>query len=94
MRLYLLEPEILLLDEPTSALDEKNSSLILNLIKRRVSENGTTAIIVTHHPKQASAFQGEALLIIDGRLVEYGQTEKLICSPETEEGKTFLEECD
>ena len=90
-RMLALKPEILLLDEPTSALDEKNSSLMLKLIKKKVSQNGVTAIIVTHDPGQALAFDGETLLVINGKLVEHGPARELISHPKTAAAKSFLE---
>lgn len=90
-RLFALQPEILLLDEPTSALDEKNSALIIRLIKKKISHDGITAIIVMHNPGQAAAFRGTALLLMNGRMVEHGPVDELIHSPSTKEGKSFLE---
>ena len=89
-RLLLMNPEVLLLDEPTSALDENNASLISKIIKKRVADAGITSIIVTHEPKLARAFGGEALLLMKGRLVEWGPVEDLLSSPKTEEGKLFM----
>jgi putative ABC transport system ATP-binding protein len=89
-RLLVLQPKILLLDEPTSALDEKNAALVIELVNKMISQNGMTAIVVTHNPVQATAFDSEALLIINGRLVEHAPVKKLIENPETEAGKTFL----
>jgi putative ABC transport system ATP-binding protein len=90
-RLLALDPEVILLDEPTSALDEKNSSLVQKLIRSKVSGNGMTAIVVTHDPRQALTFDSEALLIIDGKLVEYGPARELISRPKSEAGKSYLE---
>jgi len=90
-RLFAMKPEIILLDEPTSALDQKNSSLVLKLIKNKVSAGEMTAIIVTHDPRHALRFDGEALLIINGRLVEHGPAKELISQPRTEAAKSFLE---
>lgn len=91
-RLLAMKPDIILLDEPTSALDEKNSSLLLKLIKNKVSGDGVTAIIVTHNPRQALMFDGQALLIIKGKLVESGPAKELISHPKTESAKSFLKE--
>ena len=90
-RLLAIKPRVILLDEPTSALDERSSSIIAKLIKRKISENGITAIIVTHNPRQILDFGGEALLLMEGKLVEYGPARDLISTPRTEAGKRFLE---
>ncbi|MBP5625251.1 MAG: ABC transporter ATP-binding protein [Lachnospiraceae bacterium] len=61
--------KILLADEPTGSLDEYNSSLIIDIIRRRVKENKTTALIVTHDPDVAK--KCDRILRIDyGKIVE------------------------
>lgn len=90
-RLLTMNPRVMLLDEPTSALDERSSSIIMKLIKRKISETGVSAIIVTHNPRQALEYGGEALLLMAGKLVEHGPVRDLISGPQTEAGKQFLE---
>lgn len=46
-RAIVNEPDILLVDEPTASLDEKNSKLILDILKK-IHELGTTIILFTH----------------------------------------------
>lgn len=61
--------KILLADEPTGSLDEYNSSLIIDIIRRHVKENKTTALIVTHDPDVAK--KCDRILRIDyGKIVE------------------------
>jgi len=90
-RLLAMNPRVMLLDEPTSALDERNSSLLLKLIKGLISKKDTTVIMVTHDPRQALDLEGEALLLVDGRLVEHGPAKDLVSKPQSEAGKQFLE---
>lgn len=90
-RLLAMNPRVMLLDEPTSALDERNSSKILKLIKGLISQKDITVIMVTHDPRQALDMGGEALLLVDGRLVEHGPAKDLVTGPRTEAGKLFLE---
>jgi putative ABC transport system ATP-binding protein len=90
-RLLTMNPRVMLLDEPTSALDERNSSKILKLIKGLISQNDMTVIMVTHDPRQALDLGGEALLLVDGRMVEYGPAKDLVTGPRTAAGKLFLE---
>jgi len=90
-RLLTMNSRVMLLDEPTSALDERNSSQILKLIKRLISQKDITVIMVTHDPRQAVDLGGEALLLVDGRLVEHGPAKDLVTGPRTEAGKQFLE---
>ena len=60
---------ILLADEPTGSLDEYNSGLIIDIIRKRVDESKTTALIVTHDPDVAK--RCDRILRIDyGKIVE------------------------
>ena len=60
---------IILADEPTGSLDEYNSGLIIDIIRKRVNENRTTALIVTHDPDVAK--RCDRILRIDyGKIVE------------------------
>jgi len=48
IKLFLSDPEIVLLDEPTSSLDEETKELVMNLIVEAIK--GRTVIAVTHDP--------------------------------------------
>lgn len=88
-RLLAVQPEIILLDEPTSALDPGHTKAIENLIKEIVSSEKITAIVVTHLPQQALYLGEETLLLVNGKLVEHGNTQNVINNPQTEEGKLY-----
>lgn len=60
-------PEILLADEPTGNLDEANEHIVLDLFKR-LHEQGTTIIVVTHDSTVASQAQRE-IMLNHGKLV-------------------------
>ena len=57
-RAYVNHPQILLADEPTGNLDEKNEKIVLDLF-RKLHEQGTTIIVVTHDALVASCAQRE-----------------------------------
>lgn len=88
-RVLATKPEIVLLDEPTSALDPSYTEAIEDLIKEIVAHENLTAIVVTHNPAQALRIGREALLMVDGRLVEHGPTEQVINNPQSELGKLY-----
>ena len=88
-RLLVTKPEIILLDEPTSALDPSITDAIEKLIKEIVCREKLTAIVVTHHPEQALRIGQEALLMVDGELVESGTVDDIINNPKTEFGKRY-----
>jgi putative ABC transport system ATP-binding protein len=88
-RMLATEPEVVLLDEPTSALDPTATSIIEKSIKRLVHEDGLAVLMVTHNPEQALRMGGETLLLVDGRLVEHGPSEKVINDPSSVEGRRY-----
>ena len=88
-RMLATDPVAVLLDEPTSALDPTATSVIERTVKRLAVEDGLCVIMVTHHPEQALRLDGEALLLVAGRLVESGSAEQLINNPKTEEARRF-----
>lgn len=59
-------PEIVLADEPTGNLDEANEEIVVELF-RKLHEDGTTLIVVTHDPEVADVAQ-RTLVLRNGRL--------------------------
>lgn len=66
-RALINHPDIVLADEPTGNLDETNEQLVLDIF-RRLHEQGTTLIVVTHDAYVASCAQRQ-ILLNHGRLV-------------------------
>lgn len=54
-------PEIILADEPTGNLDEKNEEIVVELF-RKLHEEGTTLVVVTHNPEVAEVAQRTVVL--------------------------------
>ncbi len=78
MRALANRPEILLLDEPTSALDEQAKVGIEELIRRFVSDDGFTFVMVTHERDQARRLCDRVALIEHGRLVQLGPAAEVL----------------
>lgn len=68
-RALTMNADVILADEPTGALDSRNSESLMELFKR-VNENGTTMIIVTHNQYVANCCKKQFRLI-DGQLYAY-----------------------
>ncbi len=88
-RALTVEPEVLLLDEPCSALDIKNTANIEEMLLK-FSED-YTIIIVTHNLSQAKRISDYTAFILDGELVEYGETEKIFANPKDNRTKEYIE---
>ncbi|MBD8972716.1 MAG: ABC transporter ATP-binding protein [Clostridiales bacterium] len=65
-RALVNDPDILLADEPTGALDSVNAEAIMDLF-RRIHENGTTVVLVTHDMELAARCERK-IEIVDGRI--------------------------
>jgi len=65
-RALINQPSILLADEPTGALDHKNSLDVIDAL-RRINEQGTTVIIVTHDMDIAQSCD-RIISLKDGRI--------------------------
>jgi phosphate transport system ATP-binding protein len=73
------DPDVLLMDEPCSALDPLATAKIEDLIDRL--RGRYTIIIVTHNMQQAARISDNTAFMYLGRLVEYGNTEKIFMAP-------------
>lgn len=82
-------PGILLLDEPTSALDPEYTTEVLDIVNE-LKEEGMDFIIVTHEMGFARHACEKALFLCEGKKMEYGLSDQLFGSPQTEQLKRFL----
>jgi tungstate transport system ATP-binding protein len=89
-RALVLEPEVLLLDEPTANLDPYNVALMENLITALNREQGTTIVLVTHNVFQARRLTHRVLLLLEGRMVEVGETEVVFTRPRDPRTAAFI----
>jgi tungstate transport system ATP-binding protein len=86
----LTRPDVLLLDEPTANLDPYNVKLIENIVRDDNHQRGTTIVIVTHNIFQARRLANRAALLLDGKLVEAGETDQIFTNPGRPETKAFI----
>jgi putative ABC transport system ATP-binding protein len=68
-RAFVVDPPIVMADEPTGNLDSTNGRLVLDLLLRRNSEEGTTLVLVTHDAEIASRADRK-IVLKDGMIVE------------------------
>ncbi len=61
--------KILLLDEHTAALDPKTAAFVLELTDQIVTENGLTAMMVTHSMQQALQHGSRTVMLHQGQVV-------------------------
>jgi len=68
-RALVTGPQVLFADEPTGALDTSTSRDVLELLRRLVTEQRQTVIVVTHDPV-AAAYAGRVIFLADGRIAD------------------------
>ena len=69
----LTDPLILFMDEPTSPLDPQTIEEFLGIL-RRLSEKGTTVIMVTHKPEDLNYMDSVIFMAEGGHVVYFGST--------------------
>ncbi len=89
-RTLIRKPEVLLLDEPASALDPTATTRFLDIIGKLRDEMNVTIIMVTHSIEQARIINGNAIVLINGAIVEQGTVDKIIADPEYDLTKKFV----
>ncbi|MEN3002266.1 MAG: phosphate ABC transporter ATP-binding protein PstB [Armatimonadota bacterium] len=87
-RMLAVQPQILLMDEPCSALDPISTQKIEELI-RTLSEQ-YTVILVTHNLQQALRISHYTAFLMDGELIEWGETHCLFERPQRQETEDYL----
>ena len=77
----LLNPGVLLADEPTSALDVSVQKQVVEemLLVRRTF--GTSIVLVTHNIGVIGAMADKVLVMKNGEMVEYGETQQVLHAP-------------
>jgi ATP-binding cassette subfamily B protein len=79
-RVFLRDPGVVILDEASSRLDPATEQLIERAIDRLL--RGRTAIIIAHRLGTLHR-TGEIMILEDGRVIEYGERERLANDPGT-----------
>ena len=82
-RALAFEPAVLVLDEPTAALDVEASAHVARVLAARLTEAGTTTIVVTHDVLEALELADRMVVLDHGRLVEQGEPARLLARPES-----------
>ena len=84
------EPRLLIADEPVSALDVSIQSQIINLLLKLSRELQLTMLFVSHDLSVVRYLADRVAVMHRGRIVELGETESLMATPQHEYSKTLL----
>lgn len=92
-RALAVEPKLMLLDEPFSALD-KNLRLDMQIeIRRLLSEQGVTAILVTHDQEEAMSMSDRIAVLLDGEIHQFDSPSQIYDHPATLFVSSFVGTC-
>ena len=78
-RALAVEPEVLLMDEPASALDPSATARIEELVL--ALKASYTIVVVTHNMQQAARVSDRTAFMLNGKLIERGETRELFTRP-------------
>ena len=78
-RCLAVEPEVVLMDEPASALDPTATARIEELILELKARY--TLVVVTHNMQQAARVSDRTAFMLNGELIEIGETRELFTRP-------------
>ncbi|GAA5520657.1 phosphate ABC transporter ATP-binding protein PstB [Aliifodinibius salicampi] len=87
-RTLAVKPSVLLMDEPTSALDPISTAKIEELIFELKKKY--TIAIVTHNMQQAGRISDNTAFLYMGKLIEYGDTQKIFTNPEKDRTQNYI----
>jgi tungstate transport system ATP-binding protein len=89
-RAMVLRPAVLLLDEPTANLDPYNVGLIEGIVKGLNQEQHTTLVLVTHNVFQARRLADRVAFLLEGKIVEMGETQQFFEAPNDARTRAFV----
>jgi len=88
-RALALKPRVMLFDEPTSALDPELVGEVLDVIKS-LARSGTTLVVVTHEIGFAREVADQVVFMVDGKIVEQGDSDEVLNHPQHPRTRQFL----
>lgn len=74
----VLKPDLLLADEATSALDVTVQKQVVEELLMMKEDYGTSMIVVTHNIGVVRAMADKVLVLKDGKIRDYGDTDKVL----------------
>lgn len=82
--------KLLLLDEPTTALDFENKTNIINIVKDLKDKLNIKILFVTHDIETIKEICDDTIIIKNGKIIEFGETNNILNNPKDEYTKQLL----
>ena len=89
-RALAVDPTVILADEPTSMLDVSIRIDVLNLLAELRREKGVAVLYITHDIASARYISDRMAVMYKGDLVELGESEQVVLSPQHDYTKTLI----
>ena len=89
-RALAYDPDFLLLDEPTSDLDPRNTAVLEEAIETARAQ-GLGVGIATHDMNQAERVADRVAVMLQGRLIEVGPTDRVFTDPDDRRVQKFID---
>ncbi len=87
---HAFNAEVLLVDEPTKGLDKELCQSVAGNLNNEV-ENNKLLFVITHDIEIAKRVQGTLGIILDGKLIEYDNTQEILNNPKHSYSKKLLQ---
>lgn len=84
------QPDILVADEPTTALDVTIEAQIMQLLHELRERENMAIILITHNFGIVDGFADEVAVMYRGRIVERGETNRVLASPAHDYTKALI----
>ena len=88
-RALSFKPKLLLLDEPTANVDPYTTAEIEKMLIK--ASEYTTIVLITHNLAQAKRVCDEAMMMHEGKIIEFGRCEEVLLRPSSIEARRFVE---
>ena len=90
-RAMAVHPEILVCDEATSALDVSVQAKIIALLLHLQREHGMSLLFISHDLPLVSSIADRVLIMQNGRIVEQGETSRVLRQPSEDYTRNLLQ---
>lgn len=84
------QPKLLLADEPTSALDVTIQAQVVKQMMELRENDNTSILLVTHNIGVAAYMSDKLIVLQGGRVVDQGETKKVLTNPTSSYTKELL----
>ena len=90
-RAVITRPRLIVADEPVSALDVSIRAQILDLFADLNQRLGVAYLFITHDLTVARAITDQVLVMHEGRIVEEGETARVLASPRSDAARALVD---